>query len=187
MLRTPEERLYQASWSDGSLDLVGGVATMVIGLGYVTDIVVATALAPPLAFTAWLLLRARVVRPRAGRAQPRQARRERSRRELTWTFGVGVTLLVLAAIAASVLRSATPTAAVDGLPALLMALLSLAAAALTRSPRFAWYAATLVAAGVVTVLLGTGPGMPLIVGGGVATVAGGVLLAAFLADTREVE
>ncbi len=185
MLRTPEQRLYQASWSDGSLDLVGGVGTMVIGVGYVTDVVVATALVPPLAFTAWLLLRARVVRPRAGRAEPRRARRRRSRRELTWTVGVGVTLLVLAAIAGSVLGSATPSTAVDGLPALLMALLALAAGALTRSPRFAWYAAALVAAGVVTVLLGTGAGMPLIVGGAVATVAGGILLAAFLADTRD--
>ncbi len=186
VLRTPESRLFQASWSDGSIDLVGGLALVVIGLGYLTDLVIATALAPPLAFTAWWLLRTRVVEPRAGHAEPRADRRERSTRELGLTVAVGVAALVLAltgvlAVRADVLPG---TDLVDGLPAALTAVLTLAAAALTRSLRFVWYAALLAVGAVLTVALGTGPGLPLMVGGGVAAVTGAVLLGTLLARTE---
>jgi hypothetical protein len=185
MLRTPEARLYRSSWADGSLDLVSGIGLIVIGIGYSLDLVVLTAMVPPLGLVAWLLLRSRVIEPRIGRIEWRGDRRERTARETAATAVIGVVALLIAvgamiAVRANGLSSAD---AVDGLPAVLTALLALAAAVLTRSPRFAWYAALLVVGGVLTVVLGTGPDLPLVICGGVAATVGGVLLARVLALT----
>ncbi|MCV2395238.1 hypothetical protein OEB99_13045 [Actinotalea sp. M2MS4P-6] len=185
-MRTPETRLFQSSWADGSLDLVAGTAVVMIGVGFWLDLVWTTAVAPPLALTGWYVLHGRVVAPRAGRAVLRRDRRERSRRELGWSVGLGTLVLVLTVVAA-VLHPDRASDAVDGLPAVLVALLSGVSAVLTRSSRFAWYAAVLAVAGVLTVLVGAGPGAPLVLGGAVAATTGAILLGRFLADTRETE
>jgi len=188
MLRTPEARLYRSLWSDGSIDLVAGLSLVVIGMGYVLNFAFVTAIVAPLALVAWMTLRSRVVEPRTGRAVPRRDRRERARAELVISAIAGATLLAAALGAAWAVRAdlLPATEAVDGLPAVLVALLALADSALTLSPRFAWYAVLLVLGGVLTVVLGAGPGLPLVVVGVVAAVTGGVLLARLLADTPRV-
>ncbi|MCB2175686.1 MAG: hypothetical protein KQH57_07755 [Actinomycetales bacterium] len=189
-MSSPEARLYRASWADGSLDLVAGAAVIVIGAGYWTDLVVASIVVPPLALVAWQVLHRRVVEPRAGRVEFRRERRERSRRELGWSVGLGVAALVavLAVLGAGVAaRGAFPGDLVDALPATLLAVLAVVAAGLTRSPRFAWYGALLLAAGAGAVLTGTGPGLTLVLAGAVVAATGAVLLARLVADAREDE
>jgi hypothetical protein len=184
MLRTPEARLYRSTWSDGSIDLIAGFSVVAIGISYLFDLVFLTAIVPPVALVGWMVLRARVVEPRAGRAALRRDRRERARGELAVTAVVGVIALLAALVAVWAVRAdlLSTADAVDALPAVLVALLALAAAVLTRSPRFIWYAVILVLGGVLTVVLGTGPAMPLLVGGAAAALTGGVLLGRLLAQ-----
>ena len=188
-MRSPETRLFRASWADGALDLVAGVAVMATGAGYWMDLVAASVVVPPLALVAWLVLHRLVVEPRAGRVEFRRERRERSRRELRWLLGLGVAVLVavLAVLGGGVARGALHGDLVDALPATLLAVLAVATAGLTRSPRFAWYGALLLAAGAGAVLTGTGPGPTLVLAGAVVTTVGAVLLARLVVEAREVE
>ncbi len=186
MIRSAETRLYAGSWADGSLDLVAGAAVVLIGAGYVVEQPLVPVVVAPLALVAWPLLRQRVVEPRAGRVEFRRERRQRSTRETAWAVGLGAGCLVLVAVIALVARRGDLAAsdAVDGLPAVLMALAAGMGAVLTRSPRFFWYGLVLVAAAVVTVLAGGGPGLPLVVGGAVVVATGGSLLNRLLAEAR---
>lgn len=191
-MRSAEARLYRASWQDGSVDLVSGVAVMAIGAGYWTDLVVASAVVPPLALVSWLALRRLVVEPRVGRVEFRRDRRERSRRELRWSLALG-TLALAAVVVVAVLaggasvRGTTTGDLVDALPAVLLAVLAVAAAGLIRSPRFAWYGGLLLVAGAAAVLTGTGPGPALVAAGAVVAAAGTVLLTRLVVDAREAE
>lgn len=190
-MSSPEVRLYQASWADGSLDLVAGAAVTMIGVGYWTDLVVASIVVPPLALVAWQLLHRRVVEPRSGRVEFRRDRRERSRRELGWSvvLGVGAFATVLAVLGTGLAaRGAAVGDLVDALPATLLAPLAVVAAGLTRTPRFAWYGPLLLAAGAAAVLTQTGPGPALVLAGAVVVAIGAVLLARLvLAEDREDE
>lgn len=185
-----EARLYRASWADGSLDVVAGAAVIMIGAGYWWDLVMASIVAPPLALVAWQVLHRYVVEPRAGRVEFRQERRQRSRRELRWSLALGSAVLVAVLVGLGAGVAAHGPAnddMVDALPATLLAVLAAVAAGLTRSPRFAWYAILLLAAGVVAVLTGTGPGPALVVAGALVAAIGTVLLARLVAQAREDE
>lgn len=186
MATSPEKRLFQSYWDDGILDLVVGVAVVLIGIGYVLDRPVAEIVVVPLGVVAWMILRARLVEPRSGYVKLSASRRERSGRELAATVGVGTGLLIFFILVGLEARKGNVDLAgwVDGLPALLIALPVLIAGALIRAWRFSLYAALFVVAGVGGVLTGSGPGLPLVVGGGVMGVSGAALLARFLSAAR---
>jgi hypothetical protein len=186
MADSPEGRLFQAYWDDGLLDLVGGVAVLLIGVGYLIEQILAEILVVPLGLAAWMILRARIVEPRAGYVKLSQSRRERSGRELAATVGVGIGMLVLCAVLVLKVRGGDVDLArwVDGLPALLIALPVLVAGALIRARRFSVYAAVFVLGAVSSVLMGFAPGAPLMVGGAVVGAVGATLLARFLAGAR---
>lgn len=189
MDRSPETRLFRQYWQDGALDLVAGGAVLLIGVGYMFEQMLAEVVVLPLAFAAWFILRRQVVAPRAGYVEFTLRRRERSGLELAGAVAAGVGVLALFVALAIGIRSGpqTPTDMVDAVPALLVALAALASAGLTRSWRFAAYAVLIAAAGAVAVALGTGPGMPLLVGGLAVAGTGAVLLARFVAGSRRFE
>jgi hypothetical protein len=186
MSASPERRLFQAYWDDGTLDLVVGAAVALIGVGYVVEQLLAEIVVVPLGIVAWMVLRARVVEPRAGYVKLSRSRRERSTRELAATVGVGIGMMVFCAALALKLRTGDADLArwVGGLPALLVALPVLIAGALIRAPRFSAYAAAFVLGAVACVPTGFGPGVPLMVGGAVMGAVGATLLARFLAGAR---
>lgn len=192
---SPETRLFRAYWEDGTLDLVAGGAVVLIGLGYLFELFLAPVIAVPLAFAAWYILRERVVEPRAGYVEFSRKRRERSVRRGLGAFVLGVaflTLLLVLAIRADIapprLRIGVELgdggSAVDVAPALLVALAALITAWLTRAWRFAVYAAVIAAAGVVALLVGAGPALPVVTGGAVVLGTGAVLFGRFLAESR---
>ena len=186
MVNSLEQKLFQRYWDDGIVDLVGGVAVLFIGVGYLMEQVLAEIVVVPLGVVAWMILRARIVEPRAGYVKLSRSRRERSGRELAATVGVGTGMLILFLVLGLKVRGGDADLArwVDGLPALLMALPVLMAGALIRARRFAVYAAVFVLGAVSGVQMGFGPGAPLMVGGTVMGVVGATLLARFLAGAR---
>lgn len=189
MERSLESRLFQAYWGDGTLDLVGGFAVVLIGLDYLFEQFLLLAVTVPLAFVGWLVLRKRVVEPRAGYVAFARQRRQRSARELVGAvalgFGFLALFLALSVRARDVVLAGQNT--VDAVPAALIALGAVVAAGLTRAWRFAAYAGLIAAGGVATVLLGTGPAMPLLTGGVIVSATGAVLLARFVGESRRFE
>jgi hypothetical protein len=186
MVNSLEQKLFQRYWDDGIVDLVGGVAVLFIGVGYLMEQVLAEIVVVPLGVVAWMVLRARIVEPRAGYVKLSRSRRERSGRELAATVGVGTGMLILFVALGVKVRSGDADLGrwVDGLPALLVALPVLMAGALIRARRFSVYAAVFVLGAVSGVQMGFGPGAPLMVGGTVMGVVGATLLARFLAGAR---
>lgn len=187
MQASPETRLFRGYWQDGTLDLVAGCGVVIIGIGFLFEQFLGPAVAVPLGFAGWLILRRRVVEPRAGYVELAGRRRRNSARELTGAAGAGVGLLVLVVAVALWGRSDTTTVAraVDGLPALLVGLAALVTAGLTRSWRFVAYAAVMAAMGLVAALTAIGPAIPLLAGGVVAMGTGTVLLIGFLRESRQ--
>jgi hypothetical protein len=181
-----ETRLYADAWADGSLDLVAGAAVVLIGAGYLVDQPLVPIVVAPVALVSWLWLKQRIVEPRTGRVEFRRERRRSTTREAAWALGFGAGCTTLVVVLALVARRGDLVAsdAVDGLPAVLVALAAGVGAILTRSARFAWYGLVLVVAAVGTVLAGGGPGLPLLVGGAVVVVTGGALLRRLLAESR---
>lgn len=186
MRQSPEARLFRSYWEDGTLDLVAGASVVMIGFTYVLEQHVFVGVVVPVALVAWMVVRRRVVEPRAGYVEFSRSRRGRSGREVLGALAAGTGLLVLTLLGTIGLRSGSlvPGDAVDALPALLIALGAGVAAGLTRAPRFGVYAALFVAVGAATVWLGVAPGWPLAVGGLVTAASGAVLLARFLAASR---
>lgn len=189
MVRSPETRLFQAFWDDGTLDLLGGGAVVLMGVGYMLELFLAEVIVLPLAMAMWLVLRKWVVEPRAGYVEFSRRRRERARHELATTVavGVGALALVLALVVLVRRGGAMGGAYVDALPALLVALLAAVTSALTRAWRFMGYAGVLTVAGMATVVAGTGPGLALVVGGLIIWGVGLVLLVRFFAASRRFE
>jgi hypothetical protein len=186
MRQSPEARLFASFWDDGTLDLLTGGAVALIGVGYVFDAPLVEVIVLPLALAAWAIVHKRVVEPRTGYVEFTRERRARTGRGLLGALALGAGLLALAVVAVLQVRDwpADPRGFVDALPALLIALGAVVAAGLTRAWRFGLYAGLLAAAGLVTVLVGTGPGAPLVAGGLVAWGTGVVLLVRFLAASR---
>jgi len=189
MKPSPETRLFRAHWQDGTLDLVAGGSVLLIGIGYLFEQMLAEIVVVPLALAAWVILRRRVVEPRAGHVQFARLRRRRSARELLATVVVGIGLGALCVALVLRARAAAPTIsdAVDAVPALLVAVAALVAAGLTRTWRFALYALVIAAAAAGAVLLEAGPAMPLLLGGAIVAGTGGLLLARFMAECRRGE
>lgn len=186
MKQTAETRLFRAYWGDGALDLIAGVGVALIGVGYLFEQMLAPVVVVPLAFAAWFILRSKVVEPRAGYVEFARRRRQRSAREAAGAVaaGLGVLALVGAIVAGLGGGASTVDQWVDALPAFLVAVAALVAAGLTRSVRFAAYAALLAAAGAAAVAVETGPAIPFLVGGSIVFVTGAVLLARFVAESR---
>lgn len=184
---SPETRLFQAYWGDGTLDLVGGAAVVLIGLTFVFEQLFLIGVVVPLGLVTWWGIRRQVVEPRAGYVALAHSRRDRSERELVGTIAVGLGALAMVAFGSVRLGRGVPGEVVAGLPALLLAVGAGMAGGLTRAWRFGVYALVFLAATVATVVLGIDPGWPVVVAGLVLWAAGAVLFGRFLAGSRRFE
>jgi hypothetical protein len=186
-----EADLFRAWWDDGLLDLLCGMALLVTGLGWESRLGALAVVQAPLWIVLWAPLRRRLVEPRAGFVRFSLARRRRKTRSLWWSLLLGVALLAVFAALAVLARQrgAGPSLAqaVDGLPALLVAVAAVLAGLLTGARRFQTYALLLVAAAFLTVYFAAGPALPLVGVGAVAVGCGAVLLAWFLHSNRDFE
>ncbi len=186
-----ETDLFRSYWDDGLLDVLSGLALLVTGLGWESELGALAVIQAPLWIVLWGPLRRRIVEPRAGFVEFSLARRKRSARGLWWTVALGVGALVLVILAALFIREHGAPAASrllsPGLPAVLVALAAGLASLLTGARRFRAYGLVLLAGAAATVLLARGPALPLVVGGLVVAVSGALLLGRFVRDSREYE
>lgn len=173
-----EARAYASRFDSGLLELLVGVATLMIGVGFLTNLVPLAACAG-LLWLLWAPMNARIVEPRVGSAVFGRQRRRREHRGLRVLLAVVITLLAGAAIAIAVSGS-VPSDLVDGLPVALLAL-GAAAAATAFGLRRLWVHAGVFAVGAaLTVALAWHPGWGLLAAGGTLATAGIVVLSRFL-------
>lgn len=179
-----EPDLFRAYWDDGLLDLLSGLALLLTGLGWGTELGPLATIQAPLWIVLWAPLRRRIVEPRAGFVRFSLARQKSTGHGLSWTLAAGVGTFVLMTVVALLAREETARLAIGhlvaGLPAVLVAIAAAIAAALTGARRFYGYGLTLLAGAAATVLLERGPAPPLVVGALVAIVSGAVLLRRFV-------
>ena len=184
-----ESGLFRAYWDEGLLDLLFGIALVGMGLGWETRLGAFAVLFAPLLTVFWVPLRQKIVEPRAGYVRFSQARRKENthRLALTLTLGFGALALVLLATHLVRARGAGADLAhlVAGLPAVLVAIGAVLAGVLTGARRFHVYATALVAVAALTILLGQGPALPLVVGGVVVLLSASVLLTRFIRASRD--
>lgn len=180
------DRVFQATWQDGSIDLAAGLAVVAIALFWFADLFAFAPIAPALAVPLWMAFRQVVVEPRLGRVTFDAARRRRTRRGHVVLLAVGVAVFLVAVLlylgvtrdgSDELLRSLVPA-----LPAALLGLGAGLAALLFGMGRLALYGAGFVVAGLAVAALGLEPGWALLAGGLVPTLVGTALLARFLRD-----
>ncbi|MCA9491953.1 MAG: hypothetical protein KC621_18600 [Myxococcales bacterium] len=182
-----ESELFRSSWDDGLLDLLAGIGLLATGLCWQLDVVPLAVVVGPVLAASWSPLRRRHVEPRAGWARFTASRRQRSTRllGLSVATGIGAFALVATLAVLEARGSELPASLVDALPALLLAPLGAFTTALTGARRFLGWAAVLAGAGLLTVVLGTGPWAPLIAAGALLLLAGAVRFRRFLAAWPE--
>ena len=186
-----EAKLFRAYWDDGLLDVFCGLGVVGIGVCWLVDLVPLGALLPATLIPMWGPLRKRWVEPRAGLVEFSEARSSRNRRFLRSALWLGVGALcsflslfwwLRGARAAPLLPSAIPA-----LPAVLVACPAALTAFALGLPRFLGHAGILVACGIFAALADAEPGVSLVAGGALVTIAGARLLASFLQLPTEEE
>ena len=178
-----EKNAFRAFWSDGLLDLMLGLAILMIGISWWQDIAVIGAIFPPVCVSMWYLLRARLIEPRMGYVEF-SGDRELKVRSFRYglfaffagTMAFGVVVFVL--WKGEVLPSQAEWIA--GLPLVLIATPVAFFALFTQCRRYAVYALFLFLAGVEVIYQGWEPHVGLIASGIFITVVGLVVLAKFL-------
>lgn len=182
-----ESRLFRGHWQDGSIDLSAGLALATTGVFWLTGPPVGQALAPAVAFVVYPLLRKNVTDPRLGHVRFNARRRSRLRHAHWAMIGLGLVALGLAigiyfARAGGGAASSLERTLVPGLPAALIALMSIGGAAMLGLGRFIAYAAVLLCAGAAVIALGAHPGWSLLAGGVVVTASGLGLMLRFVLE-----
>lgn len=183
-----ESILFQSFWDDGLLDLMAGLALLLAGLGWQTELGALAVLQAPLWVALWHPLRRAVVDPRAGYVEFSLQRRGSNARSLAVALLVGFACLALTALGLAWLPGQQaepgPWTPVAGLPALIIAAGTAVAALLTGARRFYLYGLLIIGLAAITVALAGEPGWPIAGGGGVMTACGAWLLFRFLRDSR---
>lgn len=182
--RVAERKAYQASWSDGIVDIFVGLSLLWIGFmwTWVNDLAGIAGVLPAIFVAPMMAGRKRFVEARVGYVQWRAPRREWERRNLLLLLGAGLALLLLG-VATYVYASSDGTSSLriaPGIMAWLLALLAVGLAMLLDARRMLLYAFVLAASGTVVVLLEARPGWPMLACGAVATVVGTVMLRRFV-------
>lgn len=187
-----ERDLFRSYWDDGLLDLLCGLALLVTGLGWTSELGALAAIHVPLWVTLWAPLRRSIVEPRAGFVRFSSSRRKRNATSLRRTLALGIGTLVLLVVVYFVRGQqqwALPALerSISGLPAVLVAFAASLTGILTGALRFQVYGLVLLAAAAVTVWLDAGPAMPLVAGGALVVISGTTLLARFVSASRQYE
>ena len=186
-LETLERGAYQASYSDGIIDIFVGVSLIWIGAVWIwlPDLAGLAGIFPAVFITVMLTARKRFVESRVGYVKWREPRRRWERRNLAALLAAGVAVLVIGVVVFVVVRQAgmdsgAPRALAPGLMAWLLALLAVGSAFLMTSWRMLVYAGVLAAAGLITVWAEARPGWPLLVTGILITATGVAMFARFI-------
>lgn len=178
-----ENKAYRSFWNDGLLDLMCGLAILMIGVSWWQHLVALGAIFPAICVSLWYPLRARLVEPRMGYVEFTGARELKVR---TFRFGLVaffVGTMLLGAVVFMFARGGTsslPIVWVAGLPLSLIAIPILFFGLFTNCKRFFAYAVLLLLAGVGTVFSGSEPHVGMITCGFLIAVAGLVTLFRFL-------
>lgn len=183
-----EQRLYSTYWDDGLLDLVSGLALVIIGVGWVMGLGPLAVIHAPVWVVLWPSLHRSLVEPRSGYVEFSRERRTRSERGLRWAVGLGLAALVLVVTFAGVddhVVGAGIGELVAGLPAALISIPAFLAGLLTGARRFFVYAVVLLVGAGVTGVAGWSPAVPITVAGSVAAVTGAILIARFVRSATE--
>ncbi len=178
-----EQRVYRAYWNDGLLDVFAAAGVFAIGLFWLFDLPVGAAFVPAWLVPAWGPCRRRLIEPRLGMVEFSDARQRRNTSMLRLILYAGIGCLILG-IEMYFLRDRlgqNPSMTlIAGLPAVLLALLAIATAALIATPRFLVYAAVLAGVGTTGGIFGLRPGMILAIAGSVMAVPATAILVRFM-------
>ena len=178
-----ESRIVRFFWNDGLLDILAGTGVFLIGLAWQFDLVALGAVAPAILIPFWKPLRTRITEPRLGYVELSSGQQRRNQSFVVGSIVVGMVVL-LAGIAGyvAVVRGARDHLGglAPAIPALILAVMSLSVAAVTRVFRFVQYALALGVFGIAVVELEQEPGWALIAGGLVAILGGAVTLFYFV-------
>jgi hypothetical protein len=156
-----ERQVFRMFWDDGLLDVFAAVAVLAIGVAWAADLVVVGSIVPAVLVPLWQPLRQRLIEPRLGLVEFSEQRERRNRDRLRRTALFGVATLILAValyFGRARLGSTAPVSLLAGLPAVLLAVLAVATAFLTASPRFLAHAAILGGLGCAGAAYGLEPG-----------------------------
>jgi hypothetical protein len=179
-----ETRIFRAYWQDGALDLAAGLALMFAAVLWLLGAKVGIAIAPAIGLAAFPILRKRITEPRMGSVRFNESRRSKLRRAQLMAL-VGGAVALAAVLALVLLRNgATSGASLEqtiapGIPAALVALMSLIAAAMLGLVRFVVYALALLACAAVVIIIDGRPAAAELAGGVIVTVTGAVLMRRF--------
>ena len=178
-----EQEAYRASYSDGIIDLFGGLSLLWIGAAWVwlPGIAGLAGILPAVLVTPVLSARTRYMESRSGYVRWRAPRRRWERRNLSLLLVAGIVVLGLAVSAFVLAKSGSSSVAEwpdvgPGLIAWLIAFISLVLAAMLRTWRLVGYAFVLMLTGSAAAVLGTNPGWPLLASGLVVTLSGAAML-----------
>lgn len=179
-----ERRIVHHFWNDGLIDILSGIAVLLIGIAWQCDLVALGAVAPAMLIPFWAPLRKRITEPRLGYVEFSDDQETRQRSFLTWTIGIGCLTFAIV-VGAYMLRTSPLTGLaaerwIAALPACLIGVLAAAVSLLILVPRFLAYGVALALAGVAVVLLDMRPGAAMIAGGIIVTSVGLLRLARFV-------
>jgi hypothetical protein len=181
-----EASIYRAQFDDGLLDILGGLAIALIGLGWLTEPALG-GIAPVVLIPFWPLLRKKITAPRIGEVEFSTARKALMQRGvvaitilLTVSSLVGMAVFLLWEMGGPAWRPLLHVVA-PLWPGIIVAVLLAVGGVIIKATRFYGYGLyVLVVAVVVSGLLGLRPGVYLLIGGVPVALAGGVVLARFV-------
>lgn len=182
-LSATEAKVFRSWWQDGVLDLIAGSCVTLIGLGWLAGFPLAGIAVPPIALTAWPILRRRITEPRLGQVRFAARRRRDMRFGMIAVLSLG---LVLGGFVADLYRGGSDSQLLrwlaPAIPGSIVAALALSTAEALRLVRFVGYAAGFVAAALVVAALDADPGWALFAGGALVAASGARLLVRFLRE-----
>jgi len=177
-----ERKVFRSFWQDGVIDLLAGMSTILIGIGWLVDLVPLTLGVPILAIITWTGIRRMVTEPRLGHVTFSSKRR----RDMVhgWIAVLSLGLVVGGNLVTRTWLGGSHSSAsqwfAPAIPAMIVAAMSLSCAAALGLWRFVFYGVIFVASGLAIAELRVEPWWGLVFGGVVVASWGGVLLLRFL-------
>lgn len=177
-----EKKVFRSYWQDGVIDLLAGISTILIGVGWLVDLFPLTLGVPILAIIAWAGIRQRVTEPRLGNVTFSSKRR----RDMVhgWIAVLSLGLVVGGNLITRIWMDGSYSSASEwfapAIPAFIIAAMSLSCAAALGLWRFFFYSVIFAACGLAVAELRTEPWWGLVLGGTLVSISGSILLVRFL-------
>lgn len=178
------DRIYSAALQDGSVDLFAGIALTFLGIGWLIDQFVFSAIIPALIVPVYAPFRKKFIEPRIGHVEFGEERRGQIKVAHIVLIGIGCFVLMLGVgvyfadgggASNDWLRTVMPA-----LPAVLLGIGGIVSAAMFSIHRLAFYGIVLIVAGFTGAAFNLEPGWSLLAGGIVTLVSGTSILMWFM-------